>query len=64
MKELSSPGCLQPDNLLLPHTIRDAIRVTEGIGEQYIWVDALCIIQDDEVDKAEQIKSMAAIYPF
>ena len=31
----------------LPKTIRDVIEVTRGIGIQYLWIDAICIMQDD-----------------
>jgi hypothetical protein len=31
----------------LPQTFRDAITVTRAIGVQYLWIDFLCIIQDD-----------------
>ncbi|KAK3302700.1 heterokaryon incompatibility protein-domain-containing protein [Chaetomium strumarium] len=43
----------------LPATIRDAITVTRSLGIRYLWVDALCIVQDDEDDKANEIKKMS-----
>lgn len=46
----------------LPQTIRDAIRVTRKLGYQYLWVDALCIVQDNTKDKATEINNMGAIY--
>jgi hypothetical protein len=46
----------------LPQTIKDAIQVTMGLGLQHLWIDALCIIQDSDQDKAEQISLMADIY--
>jgi Heterokaryon incompatibility protein (HET) len=32
---------------VLPKTIRDAISVTRALQIPYIWVDSLCIVQDD-----------------
>lgn len=46
----------------LPKTIRDAIRVTVGLGYSYLWVDSLCIFQDDESDQAREIAKMPLIY--
>jgi len=46
----------------LPQTIKDAIRVTCNLGIQWLWVDSLCIIQDDNYDQVEQIHQMPKIY--
>lgn len=32
------------------------------LGEQYLWVDALCIVQDDEEGKREQLRTIGSIY--
>lgn len=45
-------------------TIDDAIEVNQGLGEQYIWVDCLCIMQDNEDDKGKFIRRMDSIYGF
>lgn len=42
--------------------IRDAIEVARALGIQYLWVDALCILQDDESDWELQSAQMARIY--
>lgn len=46
----------------LPKTIRDAVEVTRRLKLQYIWVDSLCIIQDDQDDKAQELGAMHRIY--
>lgn len=46
----------------LPQTLKDAITVTAALGFKYLWIDALCIIQDSTEDRAEQIDRMAEIY--
>jgi hypothetical protein len=45
-----------------PATIQDAAKVCLGIGLRYLWIDALCIIQDDPNDKSVEISKMPSIY--
>ena len=45
-----------------PATIIDAIQLVKGVGEKYLWVDALCIVQDDPVGKQQQLAQMGLIY--
>ena len=47
---------------ILPKTLQDAIAVTSKLNTRYLWVDALCIIQDDAADMAKEISQMALIY--
>ncbi|KAI1421570.1 heterokaryon incompatibility protein-domain-containing protein [Xylaria sp. FL1777] len=53
----------------IPKSVQDAIRTTAALGLQCLvsdsrspWADSLCIIQDDEDDKALQISDMARVY--
>ena len=34
----------------IPKTFQDAIRVTRWLGLQYLWIDSICIVQDDKAD--------------
>lgn len=47
---------------LLPQTIKDAIYTTRQLGFRYLWVDVLCILQDDKVDKRKEISKMKEIF--
>ncbi|KAL2214640.1 HET-domain-containing protein, partial [Sarocladium strictum] len=46
----------------LPKTFQDAIVVTQNLGLRYIWIDSLCIIQDDEDDWRHEAALMADVY--
>lgn len=57
---LKRKGSLQEHRL--PRTLEDAINLVSLLDERYLWVDALCIVQDDTVSKMEQIAQMDRIY--
>jgi hypothetical protein len=45
-----------------PRTFRDAIYITRRLGVQYIWIDSLCIIQDDPEDWSTESKLMEQVF--
>lgn len=45
----------------LPQTLQDAVQTTRDLGYQYLWVDALCIIQNDNEDITREIEAIAGI---
>ncbi|CCC12101.1 unnamed protein product [Sordaria macrospora k-hell] len=46
----------------LPQTLQDAIAVTRRLNQRYLWIDALCIIQDDLSDWEVESAQMATVY--
>jgi hypothetical protein len=46
----------------LPKTFRDAIHAAVKLGFQYIWIDSLCIVQNDELDWAYEALRMTSVY--
>lgn len=46
----------------VPLTIRDAIEITRLLRIRYLWVDALCIIQDSPDDWHIESQKMAEVY--
>lgn len=46
----------------LPRTFQDAVRYCLELEISYLWIDALCIIQDDPEDWQIQSARMASIY--
>ncbi len=59
-RKLEGEGCLPIATL--PQTMVDAIDVARELGVDFIWIDALCIVQDNPSDLQEQIGSVALIY--
>lgn len=45
-----------------PPSLRDAVLVTRALGIRYLWIDSLCIIQDDIKDWEKQSEKMGDIY--
>ncbi|KAL9111899.1 MAG: hypothetical protein Q9227_003749 [Pyrenula ochraceoflavens] len=46
----------------LPPVVRDAVEVTEILGVRFLWVDALCICQDDKEDWEKEANRMSDVY--
>lgn len=46
----------------VPQTVRDAMWISKAIGVRYIWIDALCIVQDDDLDWRAQAPWMGQFY--
>ncbi|KAF4458719.1 HET-domain-containing [Fusarium albosuccineum] len=46
----------------LPQTFQDAIKVTRHFGIRYLWIDSLCICQDDLDDWARESAAMQQVY--
>ncbi|KAF2168430.1 hypothetical protein M409DRAFT_53110 [Zasmidium cellare ATCC 36951] len=46
----------------LPRTVHDAMLLVERLGEQYLWVDTLCIDQNNLDEKHDIVAHMGSIY--
>ncbi|KAK8108587.1 hypothetical protein PG984_014388 [Apiospora sp. TS-2023a] len=46
----------------LPKTLSDAVALTAKIGCRWIWIDSMCIVQDDEQDWAREATKMSTVY--
>jgi hypothetical protein len=46
----------------LPKAYQDTVRVARAVGVKFIWIDALCIIQDDREDWEKESRMMAEIF--
>ncbi len=46
----------------LSTTLQDAVETTRNVGLQYLWVDSMCIVQDDEEDWARESATMSQVY--
>jgi len=52
----------QVPSTALTKTFQDAISITRYLGLQYIWIDSLCIVQDDPDDWARESSLMSNVY--
>jgi hypothetical protein len=50
------------DVSLLSKNFQDALEITRRLGFKYIWIDALCILQDSVEDWARESPKMASVY--
>ncbi|KAM0215060.1 hypothetical protein ACHAQD_008568 [Fusarium lateritium] len=57
------PGHLEKISVQnLPQTYKDAINITRHLGIRYLWIDSLCICQDDLDDWARESAAMQQVY--
>jgi hypothetical protein len=65
IERLEKPGALQHSEFRdrMPATIRDAMQVVRELDMKYLWVDSLCIVQDDDTgSKEDSISKMDHVY--
>jgi Heterokaryon incompatibility protein (HET) len=46
----------------LPRTFQDAVTITRQLDVRWLWIDALCIVQDDRKDWEKESTKMGSIY--
>ena len=46
----------------LPKTFQDAVLLTRNLGIRYLWIDALCIIQDSHQEWSHEASLMGDVY--
>ncbi|KAK4183864.1 heterokaryon incompatibility protein-domain-containing protein [Podospora australis] len=46
----------------MPATHQDLVIIARRLGIRYVWIDALCIIQDDALDWGKEAASMFMVY--
>lgn len=59
---LMQPGGIKAASKSIPRTINDAILLVKKLGERYLWVDTLCLIQNDQEDLSAGVNMMDQIY--
>jgi hypothetical protein len=60
--DLEQKGSLAHLSKALGPTVMDSMQVCRSLNISYLWVDSLCIIQDDAESKDAQIRNMDYIY--
>lgn len=49
-------------NKFLPKSFSDAIQIARAVGLAYLWIDSLCIIQDNSKDWETEASMMSSVY--
>jgi hypothetical protein len=62
LQEFNSVRAFDTNNVELPQVVRDAMILVDSLGERYLWVDSICIVQDDANQKHNSIMQMNLIY--
>ena len=62
ISSLEQEGGLRKIEKSIPKTIRNAMQLVEDLGERYLWVDSLCLMQDDEENLLDMISKMDLVY--
>ncbi|KAK4960568.1 hypothetical protein LTR10_003464 [Elasticomyces elasticus] len=60
LEALMNPGSLSSQPIT--QTVADTMILLKNMGERYLWVDVLSVIQDDDEVKQAEINRMASIY--
>jgi hypothetical protein len=55
-------NCLELPYSALSKTFRDAINFSIALDIRHLWIDSICIIQDDDVDWQQQSAQMGMIF--
>ena len=58
--ELRRAGGLDAEKL--PRVVRDSAELCRSLGRRFLWIDRLCIVQDDISRKQVQIQAMDRVY--
>ena len=48
--------------LSMPQTFRDVLPLVRRLGISYLWIDSLCILQDDNYDWHREAAAMSSVY--
>ncbi|KAL6405969.1 heterokaryon incompatibility protein [Ilyonectria robusta] len=46
----------------LPQALQDAVELTRHLNLKFLWIDVLCIIQDDPADHIQEMAKLLGIY--
>ena len=63
-KSSSIPVEWKIDLTRTPNVIQDTVSLLRSLGERYLWVDSICIVQSSPEDKEAIISKMAEIYHY